>query len=133
MQSVHLWGNIQGRIQDFQLGGAHLKKLRRVEGGAKNFGVFRVKNHDFTPKNLIFSNFRGGDPPPPWTRPWYYRIYYFISELSFFNKCWKTRIVFVLFTSEFWLSSYKQLIITGRDEERCLWLIIKQPHWHYWA
>jgi hypothetical protein len=21
-----------------------------VEGGAKNFGVFRVKNHDFTPK-----------------------------------------------------------------------------------
>ena len=35
------------------------------------FGVFHVKNHDFTPKNLIFSNFRGGarrvrpplDPP----------------------------------------------------------------------
>ena len=24
------------------------------------FAVFRVKNHDFTPKNLIFSNFRGG-------------------------------------------------------------------------
>jgi hypothetical protein len=23
------------------------------------FGVFRVKNHDFTPKNHIFSNFRG--------------------------------------------------------------------------
>jgi hypothetical protein len=21
---------------------------------------YRVKNHDFTPKNLIFSNFRGG-------------------------------------------------------------------------
>ena len=44
----------QGRIQDFKLGGAHLKKLRRAEGGAKIFGVFRVKNHDFTPKNLIF-------------------------------------------------------------------------------
>ena len=29
------------------------------EGGAKIFGVFRVKNHDFTPKNHIFSNFRG--------------------------------------------------------------------------
>jgi hypothetical protein len=28
--------------------------LRRAEGGAKNFGVFRVKNHDFTPKNRIF-------------------------------------------------------------------------------
>ena len=35
------------------------------------FGVFRVKNHDFTPKNHIFSNFRGAarrerpplDPP----------------------------------------------------------------------
>ena len=35
------------------------------------FGVFRLKNHDFTPKNLIFSNFRGAraecpphlDPP----------------------------------------------------------------------
>ena len=40
---------IQGRIQDFKLGGgAHLKKLRRAEGGAEIFGVFRVKNHDFT-------------------------------------------------------------------------------------
>ena len=59
----------QGRIQDFKLGGggAHLKKLRRAEGGAKFIGVFRVKNHDFTPKNLIFSNFRGaraGCAPP---------------------------------------------------------------------
>jgi hypothetical protein len=25
-----------------------------VEGGAKIFGVFRVKNHDFMPKNHIF-------------------------------------------------------------------------------
>jgi hypothetical protein len=44
----------QGRIQDFKLGGA-LEKLRRVEGGAKIFGVFRVKNHDFTPTNLILT------------------------------------------------------------------------------
>ena len=44
----------QGRIQDFKLAGAHLKKLRRAEGGAKIVGVFRVKNHDFTPKNHIF-------------------------------------------------------------------------------
>ena len=49
----------QGRIQDFKLGGAHLKKLHRAEGGAKMFGVFRVKNHDFTPKNHIFSNCQG--------------------------------------------------------------------------
>jgi hypothetical protein len=49
----------QGRIQDFKLGGAHLKKSCRAEGGAKNFGVFRVKNHDFTTKNRIFSNCGG--------------------------------------------------------------------------
>ena len=87
---------IAGADPGFQVrgGGAHLKKLRRAEGGAKIFGVFRVKNHeftpknhiffncggrreifgvfrvknhDFTPKNLIFSNFRGGRAPgaPP--------------------------------------------------------------------
>ena len=62
----------QGRIQDFKLGGgAHFKKLRRAEGGAKMFGVFRVKKHDFTPKNHIFSNFKGGPRRvrPPWIRP----------------------------------------------------------------
>jgi hypothetical protein len=52
---------MQGRIQDFKLEGVHLKKLRRAEGGANIFGVFRVKNHDFTPKNQFFSNFV--DPP----------------------------------------------------------------------
>jgi phosphomevalonate kinase len=30
-------------------GGAHIQNLR------ENFGVFRVKNHDFKPKNHIFS------------------------------------------------------------------------------
>jgi hypothetical protein len=34
-----------------------------AEGGAKIFGVFHVKNHGFTPKNLIFSNFKGGRTP----------------------------------------------------------------------
>ena len=86
----------QGRIQDFKLGGGALKKIapsgeRReniwgisceksrfyakksyffpiAEGGVNIFGVFRVKNHDFTPKNHIFSNFRGG--ASPWIRPW---------------------------------------------------------------
>jgi hypothetical protein len=47
---------MQGQIQDFKLGGMHLKKLWRAEGDAKIFGVFRVKNHDFTPKNHILSN-----------------------------------------------------------------------------
>ena len=32
--------------------------MRRAEGGAKNFGVFRVRNHDFTLKNQIFFQWR---------------------------------------------------------------------------
>jgi hypothetical protein len=48
-----------GADPGFQVrGGAHLKKLRRAEGGANNFGVFRVKNHDFTPKIHIFFQLR---------------------------------------------------------------------------
>ena len=65
----------QGWIQDFKLGGVHLKILRRAEGGAKFVGVFRVKNNDFTQKNHIFSNFRGGGRigcTPPWIRPCIY-------------------------------------------------------------
>jgi hypothetical protein len=49
-----------------------------AEGGAKIFEVFRVKNHDFTPKNLIFSNFRGARagcaPPPPPPPPPYRNV-----------------------------------------------------------
>jgi len=65
-----------GADPGFQVRGAHLKKLRRMEGGAKIFGVFRVKNHDFTPKNHIFSNSTGGrrvrplDPPLEYTSSW---------------------------------------------------------------
>jgi hypothetical protein len=33
-----------GEDPGFQVRGAHLKKLLRAEGGAKNVGVFRVKN-----------------------------------------------------------------------------------------
>ena len=47
----NIYVQYHGRIQDFKLGGGHLKKLRRADGGAKIVGVFRVKNHDFTPKN----------------------------------------------------------------------------------
>ena len=56
---------ISGADPGFQLRGAHIKELRRAEGGAKFVEVFRVKNH-------IFSNFRGGGgagcAPPPWIR-----------------------------------------------------------------
>jgi hypothetical protein len=63
MVDVFWW--IPGADPEFQVRGEHLKKLRRAEGGAKIFGVFRVKNHDFTPKNHIFSNFRGRALGPP--------------------------------------------------------------------
>ena len=58
----------------FQVRGVHLKKLRRAEGGAKIFGVFRVKNHDFTQKKIIFFPISGGGgspgaPPPPGSTP----------------------------------------------------------------
>ena len=67
---IHVY-TVQGRIKDFKLGGLYFKKLRRAEGGAKIFGVFRVKKHDFTPKNHIFSNFRGARAgcAPLWIRP----------------------------------------------------------------
>jgi hypothetical protein len=59
-----------GADPGFEVRGPHLKKLRRAEGGAKIVGVFRVKNHDFTPKNQIFSNIRGGGGcAPRWIRP----------------------------------------------------------------
>ena len=49
---------ITGADLGFQVrGGGALKKLRRAEGDAKICGVFRVKNHDFTPKNLFFFQF----------------------------------------------------------------------------
>ena len=59
-----------GRIQGFKLGGgAHSKKLRRAEGGAKIVEVFRVKNHDFTQKKSYFFPILGGGhapgAPPP--------------------------------------------------------------------
>ena len=58
-------GQVQGRIQDFKLGGAHLKKLHRAEGGANIFGVFCVKNYDLTQTIFFFSNFRGDAPVAP--------------------------------------------------------------------
>jgi hypothetical protein len=101
----------QGRIQDFKLGGGALKLncaerrearkfwgyfvwkitiLRQkilffpiAEGGAKIFGVFRLKNHDFVPKNHIFSNFRGartGCAPFPGSAPGQDSIYMYCCQ-----------------------------------------------------
>jgi hypothetical protein len=46
-------------FKDFKLGRAHLKKLRRAEGGANIFGIFRVKKTILRQKIIYFSNFRG--------------------------------------------------------------------------
>jgi hypothetical protein len=43
-----------GADSGFKVRGAHLKKLRRAEGGAKNFGVFRVKITILRQKILFF-------------------------------------------------------------------------------
>jgi hypothetical protein len=64
------WG-LSGADPGFQVRGGALKKIAPSGGRRENFGVFRVKNHDFTPKYHIFFNFRGGtrrvrpplDPP----------------------------------------------------------------------
>ena len=58
-----------GADPGFQVSGGALKKIG-TERDTKIFWVFRVKNHDFTPKNLIFSNFRGARAgyASPWIR-----------------------------------------------------------------
>ena len=64
---------ISGADPGFQVRGGALKKLGRAEGDANIFKVFRVKNHDFTPINLIFFQFQGGGgapgAPPPGSAP----------------------------------------------------------------
>ena len=82
----------QDRIQDFKLGGAHLKKMRRAKGGAKILGYFVWKIIFFSiaegrakflgyfvwkitilhQKILFFpilGEGRGPGAPPPWIRP----------------------------------------------------------------
>ena len=79
---LQIWLNF---LSDFPGSDPGLKKLRRAKGGAKIFGVFLMKNHDFTPKNHIFSNFRGA---PPWIGPcfrcctWSPAIYLLGVEIS---------------------------------------------------
>ena len=115
--------HLQERIQDFKLGGAHKKIApsggRRencwgisceksrfyakkcyffpiAEGGAKIFGVFRVKNHHFTQKKIIFfpilGGARAGSPPPG-------------SALDFMCKEHLTPCIYSLF--DFYKSSEK--------------------------
>jgi hypothetical protein len=57
LRALKFRGPTAGADPGFQDRGVYSKKLRRAEGGTKIFEVFRVKNHDFTPKNLIFFQF----------------------------------------------------------------------------
>ena len=53
----------------FQVRGGALKQIAPSGGKREIFGVFRVKNHDFTPKNNVFSNFRGEGRASPLDPP----------------------------------------------------------------
>ena len=57
---IYIYVGQQGRIQDFKLGGAYFKKLRRAEGDAKIFGVFLAKKIIFFP---ILGGRAPGEPP----------------------------------------------------------------------
>ena len=50
---------ISGADPEFQARGGALKKIAPSGGRREMFWVFHVKNHDLTPKNLIFSNCGG--------------------------------------------------------------------------
>ena len=68
MRNNLIYMSYTGVDPGFQVRGGAVKKLRRAKGGANFFGVFRVENHDFTPKNHIFFPILGGaraplDPP----------------------------------------------------------------------
>ena len=58
-----------------------------------------MKNHDFTTKNHIFSNFRGGTPPPPGSAPGY--GFLFRSEKKF-----RTRELVYFFPLEYNIRLY---------------------------
>ena len=101
-------------------GGMHLKKLRRAEGGANIFRVFRVENHDFTPKNLFFSNFRGGgggrclDPPLVYDMYVYilYNILYFLWLYNEFNGMYLCVLSLGIPKSKFSKQMIKKYLVT---------------------
>ena len=76
----------QGRIRDFKLGGAHIKNCAERREARNFFEVFRVKNHDFTPKKLYFFQFppAGSTPAYPKTRTLSTDIH--VSELTCIPK-----------------------------------------------
>ena len=74
------------------------KHIFPILGGAREiFGVFHVKNHDFTPKNIFCPILGGGGrapgappPPPPWIRPCDSNLWTYHKEIT--NYDWKMYI-----------------------------------------
>ena len=111
----------------FQARGGSFKKIAPSGGRRENFWVFRVKNHDFTPKkHHIFSNFRGGDgcaprwirPPPAGSAP----------DMSNFSAIsWREKVIFdkkkytsILKDLNFHLANkYFKLVSSGRCTYSC--------------
>ena len=65
---------IQGRIQDFKLGGAYLQKIAPSGGMRENFWGISCEKSRFYAKKIIFFPILGGAcagcaPPPPGTAP----------------------------------------------------------------
>ena len=98
---------VQGQIQDFKLGGGALKK---------NW-VFRVKNHDFMPKNHIFSNFRGvltGCTPPGSAPVVGYFFSHFITNNNpnqlYYNRNGISNLILLLFSGPFLFANIIRII-----------------------
>ena len=81
---------LQGRIQDFKIGGA-LKIIARSGARCENYWGISCENHDFTPKKIIFFPILGwgwggmapGAPPPldPPLHCW------FVRSCTIHKKC----------------------------------------------
>ena len=54
---INYYHYYSGADPGFQVRGAHLKKLRRAEGGAKNFGVFLCEKSRLYAKKSYFFQF----------------------------------------------------------------------------
>jgi hypothetical protein len=82
---------MQVRIQDFKLGGVHLKKLCRAKGGAKFFGYFVWKIMILRQKIIFFpilGGARTGCAPPPGSAPvmcwveWHVRMWPTVNTIK---------------------------------------------------
>ena len=71
MDNSETLDTLQGRIQDFKLGGgAHLKKIAPSGGGRKHFGgISCEKSRFYAKKSYFFQFWGGGGGAPRWIRP----------------------------------------------------------------